>query len=65
MRNEDHIAVLHALWREEHEEEIADLRRMADEAQADGRLSTAQIFQEAVAQFEAMEKPWEQKRTQA
>jgi hypothetical protein len=62
MKIEEHMATLHALWRQEHEDEIQNFRRMANVAMADGRLGTAQIFQEALTQWETMEKPWEQKR---
>ena len=62
MKVEDHIAVLHALWRAEHEDDIAEIRSWAEEAEAKGWVDSARRHRARLARLDALEKPWEQKR---
>jgi hypothetical protein len=62
MKVEDHIAVLHALWRTEHEDYVAEIRGWAEEAEAKGWADSARRHRAHLARLDALEKPWEQKR---
>jgi len=55
----EHGEVLFRLMREEHEEFVAEVRRWAEEADAEGRTAAARQHWEHVARLEAMDKPWE------
>jgi hypothetical protein len=59
---EDHIAALHALWRADHEDYIAEIRGWAEEAEAKGWTDSARHHRDRLARLDALEKPWEPKR---
>jgi hypothetical protein len=59
MTVEEHVAILHAAMRADHEEWIAEVRGWAEEAEANGWTAAARQHREHVARLEAMDKPWE------
>lgn len=59
MTVDEHIATLHAAMRADHEAYIAQVRKWADDAEADGRRAATRQHREHVARLEAMNKPWE------
>jgi len=59
MTVDEHIATLHAVMRADHEEYIAEVRRWAEQAEAEGRTAAARQHREHMARLEAMDKPWE------
>jgi hypothetical protein len=59
MSVEEHQAALHNLMRRDHEEYVAQVRKWAETAEAEGRVAAARQHREHVARLEAMSKPWE------
>ncbi len=59
MTAKEHIAKLHALMREEHEEFTAEVRQWAEQADAEGRTAAARQHWEHLSRLETMDKPWE------
>ena len=59
MTADEHVAVLHAAMRADHEEYIAEVRAWAEEAEANGWTAAARQHREHLARLEAMDKPWE------
>jgi hypothetical protein len=52
-----------AFSRTEYEDDIAEIRGWAEEAEANGWEDSARRHRARLARLEALEKPWEQKRS--
>ena len=59
MTVDEHVAVLHAAMRADHEEYIAQVRAWSEEAEANGWTAAARQHREHLARLETMDKPWE------
>ncbi|HEU0241801.1 MAG TPA: hypothetical protein VFR11_21455 [Micromonosporaceae bacterium] len=62
MTVDEHVAMLHAAMRADHEEYVAQVRGWAEEAETNGWTAAARQHRDHLARLEAMEKPWERSR---
>lgn len=63
MTVEEHFAALNAAIRAEHEEQVAEIQRRADEAAAEGDEPRRLRYLAQIARLEALPKPWETSRS--